>query len=38
MNLEKQKIGDLKIATYNPRKELSKKDKEYQKYLENKDQ
>lgn len=31
MNLEKQKIGDLKIATYNPRKELSKKDKEYQK-------
>lgn len=31
MNLEKQKIGDLKIATYNPRKELNKKDKEYQK-------
>ena len=31
MKLEKQKIGDLKIATYNPRKELSEKDKEYQK-------
>lgn len=31
MNLKKLKIGDLKIATYNPRKELSEKDKEYQK-------
>lgn len=30
MNLEKQKIGDLKIATYNPRKDLNEKDKEYQ--------
>lgn len=31
MNLTKLKIGDLKIATYNPRKELNEKDKEYQK-------
>ena len=31
MNLKKVKIGDLKIATYNPRKELTEKDKEYQK-------
>lgn len=31
MELKKQKIGDLKIATYNPRKELNEKDKEYQK-------
>lgn len=31
MNLKKLKIGDLKIATYNPRKELTEKDKEYQK-------
>lgn len=31
MKLEKLKIGDLKIATYNPRKELTEKDKEYQK-------
>ena len=31
MDLKKLKIGDLKIATYNPRKELSEKDKEYQK-------
>ena len=31
MELTKQKIGDLKIATYNPRKELNEKDKEYQK-------
>lgn len=29
--IEKTKIGDLKIATYNPRKELNEKDKEYQK-------
>lgn len=31
MELKKQKIGDLKIATYNPRKELNEKDKEYKK-------
>lgn len=31
MELKKQKIGDLKITTYNPRKELNEKDKEYQK-------
>lgn len=31
MELKKKKIGDLKIATYNPRKELNEKDKEYQK-------
>lgn len=31
MELKKQKMGDLKIATYNPRKELNEKDKEYQK-------
>lgn len=31
MNLKKLKIGDLQIATYNPRKELTEKDKEYQK-------
>lgn len=31
MELKKQKIGDLKVATYNPRKELNEKDKEYQK-------
>ena len=31
MNLKKLKIGDLKMATYNPRKELTEKDKEYQK-------
>ena len=31
MNLKKLKIGDLKIAAYNPRKELTEKDKEYQK-------
>lgn len=31
MELKKQKIGDLKIVTYNPRKELNEKDKEYQK-------
>ena len=31
MNLKKLKIGNLKIAEYNPRKELTEKDKEYQK-------
>lgn len=31
MKLEKLKIIDLKIAEYNPRKELTEKDKEYQK-------
>lgn len=31
MNLKKLKIGDLIMATYNPRKDLTAKDKEYQK-------
>ena len=31
MQLQKVKIGDLKMATYNPRKHLTEKDKEYQK-------
>ena len=31
MNLKKLKIGDLVMATYNPRKDLTAKDKEYQK-------
>lgn len=31
MNLKKLKIWDLEVATYNPRKELTEKDKEYQK-------
>ena len=31
MNLKKLKIGNLIMATYNPRKDLTAKDKEYQK-------
>lgn len=31
MNLKKLKIGDLKVATYNPRKKLTPEDPEYQK-------
>ncbi len=31
MNLKKLRIGDLVMATYNPRKDLTAKDKEYQK-------
>ena len=30
MKLEKLKLNDLKLAEYNPRKELNKNDKEYQ--------
>ena len=35
MNLKKLKIGDLIMATYNPRKDLTAKDKEYQKNILN---